>query len=210
MGEAGFAFWDRLTLTLSMATATAHSPLERPKPRRRWTYAEMCAELEETNLPVELWDGELIMSPAPKPSHQTVVFALARRLAEFVEGQLLGRVFISPLDVVLGPRQVVQPDVFFIARERMGTIGDHITGAPDLAAEVISPGSRRRDRVDKKALYEQFGVKEYWLLDPDTSAIEVFVLVKGAYQLHCRVVEAESAHSKLLKGFKVSFNELVV
>ncbi len=170
----------------------------------------MCAELEETNLPVELWDGELIMSPSPKPSHQTVVLRLWEALKNHAEPRGLGRVFASPLDVVLGPRLVVQPDVFFIARERVGIIGDHIAGAPDLAAEVLSPGSWRRDRVDKKALYEQFSVKEYWILDPDTTSIEVFVLTKGMYQLHCRVVESESARSKLLAGFKVSFNELVV
>lgn len=208
--EAGFAFSGRLALTLSMATATAPRPLERPKPRRLWTYAEMCAELEETNLPVELWDGEIIMSPAPKPSHQTVVARFWEALKNHVEPHGLGRVFLSPVDVVLSPRQVVQPDVFFIARERIGIIGNHIAGAPDLAAEVISPGSWRRDRVDKKALYEQFSVKEYWILDPDTSSIEVFVLSKGACQLHCRVAESESARSKLLAGFKVSFNELVV
>lgn len=208
--EAEFAFSTRLALTLDMATATAPSPLERPKPRRLWTYAEMCAEFEETNLPVELWDGEIIMSPSPKPSHQTVVVRLWEALKNHTEPRGLGRVFTSPLDVVLGPRRVVQPDVLFIARERLGIIGDHIAGAPDLAAEVISPGSWRRDRVDKKALYEQAGVKEYWILDPDAQTIEVFALVKGAFQLHSRAEETESARSKLLPGFKVSFNELAV
>ncbi len=192
-----------------MATATL-SCLERPKPKRRWTYAEMSAELAETNLPVELWDGEIIMSPAPKPSHQTVVARFWAALSQHVEPRALGRVFLSPVDVVLGPRRVVQPDVLFIASDRTGIIGDHIAGAPDLAAEVISPGSWRRDRVDKKALYEQAGVKEYWILDPEAQAIEVFALVKGAYQLHCRTAAVESARSKLLPGFKVSFNELAV
>ena len=131
-------------------------------------------------------------------------------LENYVEPQGHGRVFAAPLDVVLSPRRVVQPDVFFIAREREGSIGNYIAGAPDLTAEVISPGSWRRDRVDKKALYEQAGVKEYWILDPEAQAIEVFALVKGTYQLHCRTAEVESARSKLLPGFKVSFNELAV
>lgn len=193
-----------------MAAATAHSPLERPKPRRLWTYAEMCAEFEETNLPVELWDGEIVLPLVPTPSHQTAVARLWNALQRQVEPHALGRIFAAPLDVVLGPRRVVQPDVLFIARERLGIIGDHIAGAPDLAAEVISPGSWRRDRVDKKALYEQASVKEYWILDPDAQTIEVFALVKGAFQLHSRAEETESARSKLLPGFKVSFNELAV
>ncbi|NBV24181.1 MAG: hypothetical protein EBS05_19960 [Proteobacteria bacterium] len=68
-----------------MATATALSPLERPKPRRLWTYAEMCAEFEETNLPVELWDGEIITPPAPSTSHQTVVARFGGALSKHVE-----------------------------------------------------------------------------------------------------------------------------
>ncbi|NBV24182.1 MAG: Uma2 family endonuclease [Proteobacteria bacterium] len=118
--------------------------------------------------------------------------------------------FISPLDVVLGPRRVVQPDVLFISQDRLGIIGDHIAGAPDLVVEVNSPGSWRRDRVDKKALYEQAGVKEFWIIDPDAEGIEVFTLVKGAYRLHGRAVADATASSKLLPGFKATFNELAV
>jgi len=192
-----------------MATATA-TQLARPKPRRLLTYAELAAEFEETNLPTELWDGEIVMSPSPKPNHQTVVARLWESLREFVTPRQLGQAFLAPLDVVLGPRQCVQPDVVFVARARENIIQNHIAGAPDLAAEVISAGSWRRDRVDKKALYEQHGVKEYWILDPDARTIEVFALVKGAYQLHSRATGAKAAKSRLLSGFEVSFNELEV
>ena len=183
--------------------------LPRPKGERLWTYDEMVAELAETNLPVELWNGEIIMSPAPHPDHQEVVLGFAQRLKEFVAQGKLGKVYVSPVDVVLTPHRTVQPDVLFISTARLSIITSRIDGVPDLAMEVISEGSWQRDRIQKKALYEQFGLPEYWIVDPESRTLEVFVLVNGGYQLHGKGVGAESVGSKLLAGFAVSFNELL-
>ena len=182
----------------------------RPKARshRLWTYDEMVAELPETNQPVELWNGEIIMSPAPHPDHQTIVLNFAATLREFVAVGRLGKIFVSPVDVVLAPRRVVQPDVLFIAKERLNIVGSCIAGAPDLVMEVISVGSWQRDRIQKKALYESAGVAEYWIIDPDAEAIEVFALIKGVYQLHSKATGREPVKSKLLAGFKTNFREL--
>lgn len=166
--------------------------------RRLWTYDEMVAELPETNQPVELWNGEIIISPAPHPDHQTIMLNFAATLREFVAADQLGKIFVSPVDVVLTPHRVVQPDVLFIAKGRRDIVQEHIVGAPDLVMEVISVGSWQRDRIQKKALYEQAGVAEYWIVDPDSETIEVFVLTKGIYQLHSKSTRKESAKSRLL------------
>jgi Uma2 family endonuclease len=187
-----------------MTTAT----LPRPKIARLWTYDEMVAELPETNLPAELWDGEIITSPTPTPSHQTIVMGVVRALDEFVRAKKAGTVFVSPLDVVLSQRRVVQPDVLFISNAHRGIIQDRIRGVPDLAVEVISQGSWRRDRIEKKALYEQCGISEYWIIDPESRSIEVFALTKGTYQLHSKGSDTDPVRSKLLAGFSVTFNEL--
>lgn len=189
-----------------MTTATLPQP---PKAARLWTYRDMVAELAETNTPVELWNGEIIMSPTPSPSHQTVVLQLARKLDEFVGHTKSGKVFVSPLDIVLTPHRVVQPDVLFILKERLNIVTDHIEGAPDLAVEVVSASSWKRDRVEKKALYEQAGVQEYWIVDPDSETIEVFALAKGTYELHSRSKGDEVAESQLLAGFKTTFRALL-
>lgn len=187
-------------------TAAAYPEIET---KRLWTYDQMVAELPETNLPVELWDGEIVMSPTPTPNHQRIVLRLTEELNAFVRARQSGEIFVSPLDVVLSPHRVVQPDIFFIATDNRDAVQDRVRGVPDLAVEVISPGTWRRDRVEKKALYEQVGVSEYWIVDPESRSIEVFVLAEGSYKLHCRAADAEIAASKLLSGFEISFHQLL-
>lgn len=178
------------------------------QPDRRWTYDEMLAELPETNQPAELWDGQLLMSPAPTPRHQMAVVQITVMLSNFVTSRRLGQVLVSPIDVILSPTRVVQPDVIYISESRKHVIQDRVRGVPDLAVEVISEGSRRRDRVDKKALYEQHGLPEYWIVDLETRTIEIFNLVSGAYQLSSHGVGPEPVVSKVLDGFSISVDQL--
>ena len=181
----------------------------RPKAStRRWTLEELAAELPESNLPTELWDGELVMSPAPSFYHQELVDRFHDLLKEWIRSHRLGKTVASPVDMVLASRRVVQPDVAFISNERLGIIGDKLNGAADLVAEVISPESRRRDRFDKRDLYEQHGVREYWLIDPEAETVEVLHAVKGEFQLAGRWRPGEQATSKILNGFKVPVAKL--
>lgn len=178
------------------------------KADRRWTFDEMVAELEESNLPTELWDGELVMSPAPSFFHQQIVDRFHDYLKAFVHARQLGLTGMAPLDMVLTNTRATQPDVVFISNERLDIIKTRLMGAADLVAEVISPGSRRRDRIDKRDLYEQHGVKEYWLIDPKALTVEVLHLVQGEFQLLGRWRPGESAESRLLKGFRVKISGL--
>ena len=200
-------FPGRFRLLEAMATATLPQPAAR---KRLWTFDEMLAELGESNLPIELWDGEVIRSPTPVPNHQRIVSRLYKLMDAFVEERELGEVFISPLDVILSQHRVVQPDVFFISKARLKLVTDRVRCAPDLAVEVISEGSWRRDRVDKKDLYEQFAVREYWIVDPEAQTIEVFALEKGAFKLASRAEQSDTASSELLSGFTVAWSQLVL
>jgi Uma2 family endonuclease len=111
--------------------------------------------------------------------------------------------------VILTQRRVVQPDILYITNERRSIIQDRVRGAPDLIIEVVSPGSWRQDHVDKRALYEQFGVEEYWIVDPEAEMIEVFALVDGSYHLFGRYGLNEKAQSKLLPGFETSVKDII-
>jgi len=138
--------------------------LERP-PR---TIMEVYRMLPEGTL-AELIDGIIYMSPSPNDNHQAISMTLSIEMGSYIRKKKLGRLFAAPLDVFFDEESnAVQPDIIFIAEENIGIIKGQIFGVPDLIIEVLSPGSREHDTVKKKNLYEKFGVKEYWIIDPQT------------------------------------------
>ena len=195
-----------------MANGPTTETLERSDQRnaapRRYTYAQLCAQLPETNLPCELWEGEPIMSPAPSFQHQDVALRFYRHLHQWVAGRGLGKVIAAPVDMVLSEHHTTQPDVAFIARDRLTIIQEAILGPADLVAEVVSLGTRGRDRIEKRDLYEQYGVKEYWIIDPESESVDVLHSEKGAFELAMRCGPSETAQSRLLPGFQIAVPEL--
>ena len=125
--------------------------------------------------PMELVYGFVRQPPAPRYGHQSVVTRLASLLDANVRQHGLGQVCVSPVDVVLDEASalVLQPDVVFIASRRLHIVRDRIWGAPDLAVEVLSPGTARRDRTTKLDWYRRYGIAEVWLVDPKHHSIEV-------------------------------------
>ena len=95
----------------------------------------------------------------------------------------LGEVVPAPITVVLSNTSVVEPDIVYIAKDRLGIIGARGTldGAPTLAVEVLSPSTSRIDRGTKKQLFERYGVPYYWIVDADARVIEVYQAVSGTY-----------------------------
>ncbi len=148
----------------------------------RTTYQDLSELPDETRC--ELIEGELLMSPSPSRFHQDVIQRLNEHLLRYVKQNNLGVVYFAPLDVVLSDYDVVQPDILFVSHRHREILKDkNIEGAPDLAVEIVSPGSRERDRLIKKGLYARYGVQEYWLVDLDKKSVEVLSLKEGEYQL---------------------------
>ena len=189
--------------------STLLESLKPDAPVRRYSYDALLAEMPETNQPVELWDGELIMAPAPRFEHQQVTLRFYRLLYDWVAAHNLGVVSTAPTDMVLSQHRVVQPDVVFIAKERLNVIQGAIYGPADLAAEVVSLGTRNRDRIEKRDLYEQHGVKEYWIIDPESQTVDVLYLVNSRYELVMRGNPGQTASSRLLPGFEVPVESLL-
>ena len=144
---------------------------------KRLSLSDYLFKTPETNLPRELVWGVLRDSPSPLIAHQLVVTELVRRLADHVRRNKLGLVCVSPIDVILDKRNqrplVVQPDIIFIAAERVHILRDQVWGAPDLVVEVASKGTARRDRTVKLEWYRRYGVRECWLVDPERKRIEL-------------------------------------
>ena len=105
------------------------------------------------------------MSPSLSEAHQSIVTRLVYHLFGHVE--IAGRVYVSPFDVELAVRDVVQPDILVILNAHLGRITpSRVRGAPDLVVEVVSPGSSTQDRHEKFTAYARAGVPEYWLIEP--------------------------------------------
>jgi Uma2 family endonuclease len=152
----------------------------------------------------EVIEGELLVTPAPNIIHQRISRRLFVRLVAFVESQGAGEVLAAPTDVILSEHNVVQPDILFVARNRleiMDPVGG-VRGAPDLVIEILSPGTASRDQVVKRKLYAKYGVREYWVVDPAARAVEI--LAEAPEGLETRRVFAGAAilTSPLLPGFE--------
>lgn len=135
---------------------------------------------------VELIEGELVMSPAPKTRHQIVIGQLMR-VIQNAEDAGRGLALVSPTDVVFSDATILQPDLLYVAASRRHIIGDRVQGPPDLVIEVLSEGAERRDLVAKLDLYARFGVPEYWIVDSRAQTIEFLVLDAGRYVVHTGV-----------------------
>jgi Uma2 family endonuclease len=181
-----------------------------PPPQGQWTYADFL------NLPSDGWRyeiirGELYMSPPPKERHQYSSTRLVVAFDNFVKPRKLGRVYAAPIGVTIGELATpVQPDIIFVARERLKKVvtEDGINGAPDLIVEILSPSNWADDRRTKFRLYEQAGVREYWIVDPRACTVEVFVLRGKTYDLLGKWGVGEAARSEILSGFQVAVGDL--
>jgi Uma2 family endonuclease len=132
--------------------------------------------------PVELLRGRFVVSPAPDLTHQTIVgnlYVLLYNIARTAGG----RAFVAPTDVELDDHSIPQPDVLYVRRERRGILKNRVMGAPDLVVEVLSPHNSRRDRVDKLNLYAEFGVAEYWIVDPVERQFDFLVNRGGKFEV---------------------------
>ena len=190
-----------------MSTPTPDRPEVNPPEKDRYTYADY-QQLPE-GAPYELIRGHLVMSPSSTFQHQNLVLLLASALRDCTQDGPGGKISIAPMDVRLADDTVVQPDVLYVSSDPADRIGEQeIEGAPDLVMEVVSPATSYRDVFDKKRLYEKHGVREYWIVDPDSETVEVHALTDETYTLHQRCVEEGTAASALLDDFAIDLTNL--
>jgi len=148
----------------------------------RVSFAELC-QWPDNGCRYELYDGEVIVVPAPLPRHQLVAARLISLLLEFA-GESGGLALPSPIDIAFTEHDVLQPDVVLFRPDRRSRIDmmDVIRTAPDLAVEVVSRSTEARDRGTKMQMFERFGVREYWIVDPVRNVLEIYQLRDGRYE----------------------------
>lgn len=175
--------------------------------KEKYTYEDYLKTPDDERY--ELIEGDLLMTPAPATKHQRVLRKLVFLLEDFMTHQDLGEVFCAPYDVYLDNRNVVQPDILFVSKERLNIIGEkNIQGAPDLVIEITSEATAYRDLVRKKKLYGKHGVKEYWIVDPMEETVEVYLLREAAYTLVKTCQKDDVFESECLKRLKIELKRI--
>lgn len=140
-------------------------------------------ELPDDGNRYEIIDGELFVNPAPVPRHQMIVANLLSALHHYLRQHGGGCVLTSPIDVLLGPGNVVQPDLIIITSANGSVVQEkNISGAPDLTIEVLSDSTRRKDEIAKRKLYDQAGVAEYWIVDPELEMVKIHRRIDAGFQ----------------------------
>ncbi len=182
-----------------MATATTE--------KKKYTYADYLKTPDDERY--ELIEGDLLMTPSPVTRHQRISRKIEFALEKYVTENDLGEVFYAPFDICLDAENVVQPDLLFVLKERMDIIGEkNIQGAPDLVIEIISESTAYRDLVQKKKLYARFGVKEYWIVIPEESSVDLFTLKDDVFVLHKSYSKDDTLQSQLLQKLKIELKKI--
>jgi Uma2 family endonuclease len=164
-----------------------------PPPR---TGMEVFMLLPEGTL-AELINDTIYMSPAPNYDHQDIISELVMQIRAYVKKNRLGSC-VTTTDVFFDEKNVFEPDILFISKANLDIIQQKkIQGCPDLIIEILSPGNKDHDKIIKKAAYEKFGVKEYFIVDPENKEIITWYLTGKRYTKQVSV--RAKIKSKLLK-----------
>lgn len=160
-----------------------------PAEKERYTFADCLTWGEDER--IEIIDGEpVMMAPPPSSEHQEISMELSAQLHAYLKGKRC-KVYAAPFAVRLfeedGDRPddvdtMVEPDISVVCDPNK--IDRHgCKGAPDMVVEILSPSTQRHDRFTKFSLYQRAGVKEYWIVDPESKAVQSFVLEDGRYSV---------------------------
>lgn len=178
-----------------------------------YSYADYLTwEIDEM---VELIKGKVFRSAAaaPRMKHQKIVLRLGSELLQFLDKKTCD-VFVAPFDVRLPVKSrknediftVVQPDVCVVCdRSKLDDAG--CVGAPDLIVEVLSPGNNKKELRNKYEVYEESGVKEYWIIHPYEETLFIYTLTDGKYVPSRFFTHGDIVKSECIAGFEVDLEE---
>jgi Uma2 family endonuclease len=160
--------------------------------------------------PYQLIEGELVMTPSPTTFHQIISGNLNEKIRVFVKEKSAGLVLYSPIDVYLDDENVFQPDIVFISKHRQDIVKDDgIHGVPDMVIEILFPSTAYYDMKKKYRIYEKFGMKEYWIVDPEMKNVELFSLSEqGKYVMNADVTGQGTVKSGILNEFEIALEDV--
>jgi Uma2 family endonuclease len=159
--------------------------------------------------PYQIIGGEIIMTPSPSPFHQEILGNLIEKLRSFVRVHGLGKLLVSPLDIRFNDDEIYQPDLAFFRQSKIQNIRkEGIDALPDLVIEVLSPSNAYYDLTRKKTVYAQYGVEEYWIIDPIEESIEILTNENGLYRTEALLRKPAMLESNMFPGFSMKVDDV--
>jgi Uma2 family endonuclease len=158
----------------------------------------------------EIANGRLeLMSPGPNGLHQVISKAISDTISQSCSHDYV--ILTAPFDVILSETEVRQPDLIIVHRSRKSIIARRgIEGSPDVVVEILSPSTRKRDKLDKIKAYAKYGVPEYWIVDPDSYTLELYLLQdSGRYELADLFEADEPVVSPRLTCLAFTMNDII-
>jgi Uma2 family endonuclease len=150
-------------------------------PRYTWDYSDYARFPDDGNR-YEVIDGEVLVTPAPSTDHQHIALNLASALRAYVEREPIG-VVLPDVDLLFVTGQFLRPDLVVVPNSsRAGITRRGVEMPPALVVEILSPTSSSIDRVKKPRRYGDFGVPEYWVVDPEERVVWVWRFAAGAHE----------------------------
>ncbi|HMV45013.1 MAG TPA: Uma2 family endonuclease [Leptospiraceae bacterium] len=157
----------------------------------------------------QLIGGEIIEITSPSLYHQDILLNLSSLFRNFLLKNKIGKVFVSPLDVMLSEKDVYQPDIRILLNESFPKMKENkIEGTPDLVVEILSPSTAYYDLKQKKTTYEKSGVREYWVVDPIQKTVELFENQNGKFISFAEHSKTEIAKSRLVAGMEIELEQV--
>ncbi len=174
--------------------------------RVQWTLYDLDTLPQNEGTTYEIINGDLYMTRSPHYLHQQVVGRIFRELDSWSEATGWGETILFP-SLILSSTDVVIPDLVWVSKGRFPAIRDeagHLTAAPHLVVEVLSPGedNRKRDRESKLKLYSIYGVEEYWIVDRFAPQVEVYQRDQAQLSLAKTLVYGDLLLSPTLPEFE--------
>ena len=162
----------------------------------------------------EVIEGDLYVTTAPDLDHQEPITHLIALIMIYLRQRPRGRrgkLFTSPVGLILDERNGVQPDLVYVSPDRAGILTRRgIRGVPDLVVEIISPSTEATDRGVKQKRYAAFGIQHYWIIDPATRTLEAYRLHKGVadYDLTGTFGPGATFEPELFPGLAIPIGDL--
>lgn len=153
--------------------------------------------------------GVIVMAPSASTFHQEIIRNILDLLSPFVRAKSLGKLLLSPIDFRFSDDEVYQPDLAFIRHSKLNQVTkDRVETLPDLVVEVLSPSNAYYDLTHKKAIYAQYGVAEYWIVDPIEETVEILLNENGLYRTDQLLRKQGMLTSAMFPGFSMKVEDV--